>query len=142
MRLQPVSWSFAGGLGWGGKEEGGEQVVGQAGLCVRLLIVQHFNLSSLPPYFPSYSQIYRHGIALLLTYKCGSLRMPESQLYRVPLRWLGVRPLQILQRFDLPDDAFQYFSEGDASKCRSLMASPFCQAHPRWKEEVEAMVRL
>jgi len=68
--------------------------------------------------------------------------MPESQLYRVPLRWLGVRPLQILQRFDLPDDAFQYFSEGDASKCRSLMASPFCQSHPRWQEEVEAMVRF
>ena len=89
---------------------------------------------------PFYS--LRHGIALLLTYKCGSLRMPESQLYRVPLRWLGVRPLQILQRFDLPDDAFQYFSEGDASKCRSLMASPFCQSHPRWQEEVEAMVRF
>ena len=68
--------------------------------------------------------------------------MPESQLYRVPLRWLGVRPLQILQRFDLPDDAFQYFSEGDATKCRSLMASSFCQSHPRWQEEVEAMVRF
>lgn len=68
--------------------------------------------------------------------------MPESQAYRVPLRWLGVRPLQIMQRLDLPDDAFQYFSEGDASKCRSLVASPFCLAHPRWREEVEAMVRL
>ena len=101
------------------------------------------SLFALPPSLPpSLPVTFRHGIALLLTYKCGSLRMPESQLYRVPLRWLGVRPLQILQRFDLPDDVFQDFSEGDARKCRSLLASPFCQAHPRWKEEVEAMVRF
>ncbi len=67
--------------------------------------------------------------------------MPESQAYRVPLCWLGLRPLQILQRLDLPDDCFQVFSEGDVGKAESLATSSFCDTHPRWKEEVEAMVR-
>lgn len=114
-----------------------------ASICVPFtVLVRSVSESSpsLPRFFPPPPLTFRHGIALLLTYKCGSLRMPESQLYRVPLRWLGVRPSQILQRFDLPDEVFQDFSEGDARKCRSLLASPFCQAHPRWREEVEAMV--
>lgn len=39
----------------------------------------------------------RHGIALLLTYKLGSSRMPESHKYIVNLKWLGLRPLQVPQ---------------------------------------------
>jgi hypothetical protein len=67
--------------------------------------------------------------------------MPESQAYRIPLCWLGLRPSQLKRRFDLPDDTFQAFSEGDVSKSSSLMDSPFCQAHIPWREEVETMVR-
>ena len=66
--------------------------------------------------------------------------MPESHTYRVPLRWLGLRPLQVLQRLDLPEDAFQAFNERDLAKVKSLRESPFCAVHPLWKEEVVAMV--
>lgn len=37
----------------------------------------------------------RHGIALLLTYKLGSSRLPESHNYTIDLKWLGLRPLQV-----------------------------------------------
>lgn len=48
-----------------------------------------------------------HGISILLTYKIGSSRMPESKRFVVPaLQWLGLRPSQ-LQRIDIPDEAFQ-----------------------------------
>jgi hypothetical protein len=34
-------------------------------------------------------------MALLLTYKLGSSRMPESHNYVVDLKWLGLRPNQV-----------------------------------------------
>lgn len=47
---------------------------------------------------------------------------------------------QVLARLDLPDDAFQPFQPNDQAKARVLLESAFCASHPRWREEVAAMV--
>jgi hypothetical protein len=80
-------------------------------------------------------------MALLLTYKIGSSRMPESVTYLArDLKWLGLRPTQVIGRLDLPDDAFQPFTANDQAKARVLLESAFCASHPRWRQEVAAMV--
>lgn len=48
--------------------------------------------------------------------------------------------IQVLARLDLPDDAFQPFQPNDQAKARVLLESAFCASHPRWREEVAAMV--
>jgi hypothetical protein len=61
------------------------------------------------------------GIALLLTYKFGSLRMGDTAYkYAVDLKWAGLQSAEI-DELDIPDSCRQLMTEVDKSKATSML---------------------
>ncbi|EEC15954.1 topoisomerase 6 subunit A, putative [Ixodes scapularis] len=76
-----------------------------------------------------------YGIEILCVYAYGSLAMAnETDSMAVPrIRWLGVHPSDVVT-FELKD--CPPLSYGDKSKLRNLLARPYVDSKPAWKEQM------
>jgi len=83
-----------------------------------------------------------YGLALLLTYKIGSIRMgAEAASFIVDVKWLGLRSSH-LKRLSIPSNALQKMSAIDFRRAKSLKSSPFVMSDPRYAEEVANMLEM
>ena len=82
------------------------------------------------------------GMAIALTYKLGSARMPiDSAFYTIDAKWIGFRPSAVID-LDLPERVKQPFTSRDVSKLNSLIQSPYIQATNAYHNELKKMEEL
>jgi meiotic recombination protein SPO11 len=82
-----------------------------------------------------------YGLGIMLSYKSGSeTRGAEGNAFNVPLRWLGLH-YDDIERFQVPDAAWQPLTQRDISRARGLLQHPTVQEISAYAADVHCMLR-
>ncbi|MHA1615866.1 MAG: hypothetical protein ACTSX9_00920 [Candidatus Njordarchaeales archaeon] len=82
------------------------------------------------------------GVHIMLVYAVGSKRMSyETPFITIPdIKWLGVRPSD-LDRYGIPKTVRIPMTKKDIERGKQLLQEEFIQRRPKYKEEIEEMLR-
>ncbi|MHA1590578.1 MAG: hypothetical protein ACTSVA_08285 [Candidatus Njordarchaeales archaeon] len=82
------------------------------------------------------------GVHIMLVYAVGSKRMSyETPFLTIPdIKWLGVRPTD-LDKYGIPKTVRIPMTKKDIERGKQLLQEEFIQKRPKYKEEIEEMLR-